>query len=123
MSTRAGGNLRHVMAWLLFAAYLPSLSFVGHWEPHFDIPGTDYYVGLPHGAGHDHDHSDHAQHCHANLGSCSDLPLVSTATVGLLARSVEQGNMEGKGLLRPGDSWSPHAAIAPSPELPPPRTA
>ena len=124
LANLCGRSWRRRMAWLLFAAYLPMLTFLGHWELNFDIPGTSYYVGLPDpgdGEGkHLHAHL-HEQHCHTDAGSCSDLPLVSTASVALLARTFEQASNDGQALPVPSEERLLHGLNAISPELPPPR--
>ena len=71
--------------WLLLAAYLPALTFFGHWPLSIDIPGTSLYVGLPQSgssavAGHE-------SHCHAAAGSSSNVPPPVTPTVAVLADS------------------------------------
>lgn len=74
------------MRWLLFAAMLPSLTFLGHWPLRIDVPGTNLYVGLPETA--DPGGHDHTKHCHADAASCSDTPLTTTASIGMLADSL-----------------------------------
>jgi hypothetical protein len=81
------------MAWLLAAAFLPSVLFVGHW-PAFAVavPGTAFSIGLP-AAGHAHAHpggadaqsqGEHADHCHAEMASCAGQPFTGGATVAAL---------------------------------------
>lgn len=88
------GTRQRTMAWLLAAAFLPSVLFVGHW-PAFavSLPGTSLTVGLPAVAGHahahadgagTHSHKDHADHCHAEMASCAGQPFTGGATVAAL---------------------------------------
>jgi hypothetical protein len=113
--------MRRRAAWLLFAGYLPSLLFLGHWDLQIDIPGTAYYVGLPGDTGHSH--ADHSQHCHADMGSCSDLPLVTAAPVALLAATVETPREDSRGFPAPSAGWHPAGTIDSAPDTPPPRAA
>ncbi|MBA4180906.1 MAG: hypothetical protein C0506_09995 [Anaerolinea sp.] len=76
-----------MMRWLLVVAYLPTLTFLGHWPLSVDIPGTSLYVGLAErSASLDHGHKDH---CHADAGSCTDTPVATSASVALLAESLQ----------------------------------
>lgn len=104
---------RTVMPWLLAAAYLPALTFFGHWPLAVDIPGTSLYVGLPTSApkqGHSHE-----DHCHADAGSCSDAPVTSTATVAILADSLRLTERDPPmiSLVPGGTDWRAQVAIAP----------
>lgn len=74
------------MGWLLAVAYLPALTFFGHYPLWFDIPGTSLYVGLP-ASSSPHVH-DHKSHCHADASSCSDTPVPTSGNVALLAESL-----------------------------------
>jgi hypothetical protein len=110
-----------MMRWLLLAAYLPVLTFFGHWPLSIDIPGTSLYVGLPDsGSSHGHDHKNH---CHADAGSCSDVPLTSTATVAALAESLLliAGDPPLIGVAEDGVAWLAQANVTPT--LPPPESA
>ncbi|OAI38487.1 hypothetical protein AYO38_09635 [bacterium SCGC AG-212-C10] len=111
------------MAIAIAVAYLPSLTFLGHWNPpQLEIPGTSYYLGLPavHHVHHD-DGADHETHCHENLASCSDGPVTAGATVALLG-AVLAFLMRG-GLLSRCDArwWLPHTPLSLTPDLRPPR--
>ena len=129
-------SVRVRQRWLILAlvgAYLPSLAFLGHWTLRLDIPGTQYYVGLRAAAGaaqERHSHADangpgsgdHSGHCHEGSASCGDVPVLATATVGLLKQSMlAQAEDE---VLRPvaAAGWAPHATRNVMPELPPPRS-
>jgi len=107
--------------WLLLAAYLPALTFLGHWPLAIDIPGTSLYVGLPertssHEAGHE-------SHCHASAGSSSDVPLAESATVAVLADSPlpSAGDPPLIGVPGAALTWLAQACVTPIPH-PPERT-
>lgn len=105
-----------LMRWLLVAAYLPALTFLGHWPLSVDIPGTSFYVGLPESA----TQGVHKDHCHADAGSCSDTPVTTTGTVALLAESLAIQDLDSPliGMAAGFASWQPQAGVAPL--LPPP---
>lgn len=110
-----------MMRWLLLAAYLPALTFFGHWPLSIDIPGTSLYVGLPE-SGSSHE-VGHESHCHASAGSSSDVPLTSPATVALLAECplLIAGDPPLIGVAEGGVVWLAQACVTPiSP--PPERT-
>lgn len=122
------------LAWLLAVAYLPSVTFFGHWDLRVDIPGTNVYVGFvaPHEAGATHVHShdgstgdqagdEHAHHCHAGPAECGDAPVISTATVALLARSLEAAPELRSLLPPPMDGSAPGPGHVFTPDPPPPR--
>lgn len=123
------------LAWLLAVAYLPSVTFFGHWDLHIDVPGTNVYVGFvaAHEAGaatHTHTHNastgdpaqdEHARHCHAGPAECGDAPVISTATVALLARSLEEAPELRSLLPPPADGATPGPGQVFAPEPPPPR--
>lgn len=107
-----------LMRWLLAAAYLPALTFFGHWPLSVDIPGTSLYVGLPESTTPEaHNHKDH---CHADAGSCSDTPVTTTGTVALLAESLAFEDLDSPliGMAAGLAAWQPQAGVAPL--LPPP---
>ncbi|MEP7216200.1 MAG: hypothetical protein ABI782_08090 [Anaerolineaceae bacterium] len=108
-----------LMRWLLVVAYLPAVTFLGHWPLSIDIPGTDVYVGLPLTASlHEHNHKDH---CHADAGSCSDAPLTTSATVASLAQSLAFDDVDSPliGVGTGTAAWSAQAEVAPV--APPPK--
>lgn len=115
-----GPRMAHLtlMRWLLVAAYLPALTFLGHWPLSVDIPGTSLYVGLPErptqGA------QNHKDHCHADASSCSDTPVTTTGTVALLAESLAFEDLDSPliGMAAGFAAWQPQAGVAPL--LPPP---
>lgn len=76
---------------LMLAAYLPALLFVDHWTLRLDIPGSDYYVGLPaeRDLGHQHAGDEsHSSHCHESVASCSDTRVTTGTTIAVLAAVV-----------------------------------
>lgn len=109
------------MRWLLAVAYLPALTFFGHWPLSVDVPGTSLYVGLPESSSaHEHDHTNH---CHADAASCSDTPVTAGATVALLAESVAMSGNDSPliGMAAESMRWRPQAGVSPlspPPEVP-----
>src|SRR5947209_18775025 len=92
MSTmnRAKWQQRGLAALLLFA-FLPTLTFLGHWNEIFlgSVLGSNHVyaasgtASLLSGSTQDSDDDEHAQHCHTSLGSCTEQPM--PAGVGLLS--------------------------------------
>jgi hypothetical protein len=85
------GKTRTSPAWLaalLLAAFLPTLTFLGHWNELFaGAVVAPAQVPVSASAMFDltaqqADQSRHAQHCHTNLGTCSEQPM--PAGIGLL---------------------------------------
>lgn len=115
---------RRRAVWLIVAAYLPSLLFLGHWELKIDIPGTDYYVGTPEwGHSHAEHEGEHEEHCHTKLNSCARVPLTTTAFVLFMAAALEAEAHEARGVPAFTALWAPHEPKAISPDPPPPRAA
>lgn len=115
----------HMTRWfaaVLLLALTPSFAYVGHWEPRFDIPFTDYYWGIPEAWGHNHTHdaNSHGQHCHGD-SSCSEGPVTAGAAVALLGEETEMIGMAALLLLVLAALVTPSVAGALSPETPPPR--
>lgn len=76
---------RRLLPLLLLFAFLPTLTFLGHWH---DLLGQAPPALAPasiivDGAAQRAEAAEHAMHCHTNLGSCSAQPL--PAGLGLLA--------------------------------------
>ncbi|MGI8552556.1 MAG: hypothetical protein ACR2PL_17470 [Dehalococcoidia bacterium] len=69
----------------MLLAFLPSLSFLGHWDEVFSsaIPDLLPAAALFDGAAEQAERAEHANHCHTDLASCSAQPL--PAGLGLLA--------------------------------------
>ncbi|HEX6031695.1 MAG TPA: hypothetical protein VFY90_09705, partial [Tepidiformaceae bacterium] len=65
---------------------------------------------------------DHENHCHESASSCSDVPLVTTAPVGLLEETISFQVDERAFLAPSSDWWAPHQAQSVAPEPPPPRS-
>jgi hypothetical protein len=129
----AGGlsaRTRQRLSWTLVVALFPMLSFMGHWPASIPIPGTDSYLSVPL-AGHEHDddeHSEggahsHAQHCHGNASSCSDVPTMAGVSFGLMEQTLALAGVDALLLALVWASWTPRRPIALMPELRPPRTA
>ncbi len=107
----------------LLIAILPSLLFLGHWTLRFDVPGTDYSLGLPkagvaHGEAAAH---DHARHCHGNSASCSDVPFAGASAFALMSASVACLGLAGILLALGGSWWLPSRRATVAPEPRPPR--
>lgn len=118
-------------AWLaaiLLFSFLPTLTFVGHWEEivrgtavtslQMPASGAIIFDAVMQQA----DQARHAMHCHTNLGSCSEQPM--PAGVGLFAsRETRPGpppalvaaRLQEVALVVPGPAFAPL--------LPPPRSA
>jgi hypothetical protein len=79
------------LAALLLFAFLPTLTFLGHWDEIFldSALGSNRVYAPPDAASilsrtaQQADDEQHEQHCHTNLGSCSEQPM--PAGIGLLA--------------------------------------
>lgn len=120
--------------WLLLIGYLPSLTFLGHVPLDFNIPGTTWYIGMPEGNGHvGHNDSlvgmngnaanahQHAEHCHANMGSCSDAPYTGSASFGLMGWVISLLGAAAVSLAMLERWWRPSFTLAGRPLVPPPR--
>lgn len=107
---------------LLLLAFIPSVAYVGHWEPRFDIPLTDYYWGIPDFGQHSahHDASSHGDHCHGD-STCSDQPTTAGASVALIRDDIEMIGMAALLLLVASVLSLPHVPGSRAPETPPPR--
>lgn len=119
---------QRTMAWLLVAAFLPSLVFAGHWPAiAVAIPGTGWSIGLP-AAGHahapagsGHAHDQHAEHCHADMATCAGQPFTGGATVAALQEitlAAVVGGLLVAVALAALPAWRGHA---PPPPFEPPR--
>lgn len=117
-------------AWALLIAFLPTLSFLGHWSLHVDIPGTNEYLvivpGAPTASGtHSHDGStetgDHGRHCHAAVASCSDIPLTGISAFALLNDSLAYLGAAGALIALAATAWQLRALNTIDPDLQPPR--
>ncbi len=69
------------------------MSFAGHWDVEFAVPG----VGVTVGFSSSHEHASpsgtnplahHRDHCHVDASGCSDQPLVSGAQVAHLGEMI-----------------------------------
>jgi hypothetical protein len=128
-------SLRALAPWLLLVGYLPSLTFLGHVPLDFNIPGTTWYIGMPEIAGHS-GHNDstagmngnaasehlHDQHCHTDMGSCSDAPYTGSASFALVAAVITLLGAATAAFALTARWWRPSFAISAPPLVPPPRT-
>ncbi|MGD9933520.1 MAG: hypothetical protein AB7T37_07350 [Dehalococcoidia bacterium] len=115
-------------AWILFLAFVPSISFAGHWDVQVAVPGAGVTIGFspshahvsPGGA---EPLSQHRDHCHVDASGCSDQPLVSTAQVGHLGELIALGApFDAAQDARPSGQVRPEGVVM-SPDIPPPRTS
>lgn len=123
----SSARMRRRASWVLLAALLPMLTFMGHWPASLPIPGTDLYVSVPFaGAEQAHSHeaeadeASHEQHCHAGAASCSDIPAAAGVSFGLMNQPVAFV-IGGLLLLMGVRWWQPRASTTISPVLQPPR--
>jgi hypothetical protein len=116
------------VSWVLLAALLPMLTFMGHWPTSVPIPGTNLYVSLPFAEAEGHSHSsedassegDHSQHCHSGPASCGDAPAAAGASFATLSMAVSFA-IGGALLLLTLRWWRPLAPHTIAPALRPPR--
>lgn len=126
-ASTAARRRSETFAWTLLLALVPMLSFFGHWEIRFDIPGTGYYFSWPTDSSDDHDDPasshEHAGHCHGEVASCSGSPVTAAAPVALLSRDLVFPVADA--LLTPllSAPWRPAGANVVIPDPPPPRLA
>lgn len=117
-------------SWALVVAILPTLTFLGHWTLHVDIPGTNLFVmvvpGQPepvhtHDAGQQDDGHSHEQHCHAGVAACSDIPFTGASPFALLNDSLAYLGACGALTVLAVLFWRPGTSANVSPDLRPPR--
>ena len=113
---------------LLLFAFLPTLTFLGHWEEIFagssvgpvqvPVTASAIYDLVAQQA----DQARHAMHCHTSLGSCSEQPM--PAGVGLFAtrETLVSPPSSQPAPLADGDPLPPSGPAA-QPPTPPPRSA
>lgn len=125
----SSARTRRRASWVLLAALLPMLTFMGHWPASLPIPGTDLYVSVPFAGAEQHhsheaeaeaDEASHEQHCHAGAASCSDIPAAAGVSFGLMNQPVAFV-IGGLLLLMGVRWWQPRASTTISPVLQPPR--
>ncbi len=117
----------------LVIALLPTLTFLGHWSFHVDIPGTNLYLLIVPGEGgaasHDgHSHPDgesgaHDRHCHAGVATCSDVPLTSPSPFAHLGESLALLGAAAALIAVATLYWRPSSDLSVGPRLQPPRFA
>jgi hypothetical protein len=106
------------IAAVLLLAFVPTLTFLGHWDEIFGSP--DVVAPLPISAVYDltaqqAEQAEHAMHCHTNLGSCSAQPM--PAGVGLL---LTQEALLGPPPQITREAPAAETAVRPAPALIPP---
>ena len=122
------------VSWMLFVALLPTLLFFGHRpDVHVSLRGsgltlTAPFIGHSRGGAEVTDTESggtvahHDQHCHANVGSCSDVPFTGISAFALLSESVSCIGRAGALVGLECSSWQPTAEATVPPRLRPPRT-
>jgi len=120
MRRHCGARLLQV--WALLLAYLPSLLFLGHWEPRVAVPGTPWSFGLPVGREYaDEAAGDHARHCHGDAAGCSDVPFTGGPGIALMAEALAFLGTDSPFVAGNARWWQPAGARTVAPELQPPR--
>ncbi len=116
--------------WALLLALLPTLTFLGHWSLHVDVPGTNLYVLLIPGEpseAHTHDGAQqdsaqsHERHCHAGVASCSDIPFTGASPFALLNDSLAYLGAFGALTVLAVLFWRPRSSASVGPDLRPPK--
>lgn len=123
-------------AWILLVAFVPSLTFAGHWPAlAITIPfvrativvnlggasRTGHDDGAASGQAQGDDAEQHARHCHADAASCSDIPFTGGSAFALLQDSVALLAAAATLSAIVGSCWLPHGSQSLFPEPPPPR--
>jgi hypothetical protein len=113
------------VSWTLLIALLPTLLFFGHWpDIQFSLPGTGLTLAVPF-ISHDHsgapDEDGHTQHCHANVGTCTDVPFTGASAFAYLSESVAALGIAAAFIGLVALCWRPLADQSVAPELQPPR--
>lgn len=125
------GISQRAASFALIIALLPTLTFLGHWTLHIDVPGTNLYLVLvpaePESA-HTHtdtaEHEDggsHSQHCHTSAASCSDIPFTGASPFALINDSLAHLGEAGALIAIALALWRPWRSLQIAPELLPPR--
>jgi len=123
----------------LLIAILPALTFFGHWPViTIHVPGAALDLTVPFvseesaheqaagtaagaGAGSSSDAHEHAQHCHADAGSCTDVPFTGASAFGLLDDTVAFLGAGALLTLIVATAWRPGRDAPIDPDLRPPR--
>ncbi len=124
---------------LLLVAILPALTFFGHWPViTLHVPGAALDLTVPfvseetaHSAsgdttggptaGSSSDAHEHAQHCHADAASCTDVPFTGASAFGLLNDTMAFLGAGALLMLMIATAWRPRQDAPVGPELRPPR--
>ena len=120
---RRYAGLQPLIAALLLIAFLPTLSFVGHWG---EIFGGQRDPPVPASAMLDlaaqrAEQTEHSQHCHTDLASCSAQPMPSG--LGLFAtHETLLRRLALSFIARQGDTLATPSGRVVPPLFPPPRT-
>lgn len=115
------------LSWVLMAALLPMLTFMGHWPAELHIPGTGIYLGIAAGGAHNHEHDGggegHSQHCHGDSAGCSEAPATAGVSFGLMNDAVALAMAGGLLLLVATHVRTGLSQNVLAPDLRPPRRA
>ena len=109
---RLGRRVIVPFAAALMLAWLPSLTYLGHWEQL--VPNAPA-VQHSHSQGSDHAHS---AHCHDGLASCADHAPAQSPAVG---RTLESAPTPPEARVPLTADVAPSAASEKTPPTPPPR--
>jgi len=115
-------------AWILFLAFLPSISFAGHWDIELAVPGAGFTLGFTpahvHAAGRpEGSPPGHRDHCHTDASGCSDQPLVAGAQVANLGQMIALApSLDEVRGFQPSRVLLPEG-MATTPDIPPPRAS
>ena len=99
------------------------LTYMGHWSIPDVLPFAGPGAHEPHSlaVNSESEHNHHAEHCHGDASSCSDMPYSGSATIVFLGVTLA-------GLGAKAGSWPQDVSIAlplsgrsANPDVPPPR--
>ena len=108
-------------AWLMVAALLPSLLYVGHWSFEVPLPGdTVAVVGVDESGGRSHESDGHGEHCHGE-SSCSDVQPLGLTGLAVMGRTLALLGVAGVMLALAVAAWRPANGTVVGPERRPPR--
>ncbi len=113
------------LAWLLLAALLPMLTFMGHWPATLPLPGTNFYLTVPLAGAAPNAQSagshSHGDHCHGESSECGDSGSSSSAGPAFLSERPIGLSLSAALIALALLWWRPADAASPGPELRPPR--
>jgi len=122
-----------VLAGILFVAFFPTLSFLGHWGdvfagnfgPDMSVPrysGAVMFDVAAQRAAARVEETEHAQHCHTDLGSCSGQPVPAGFGLFVMREVLVRPPAVALAFL-PAEARRALPSPAAAPLTPPPRSA